>query len=90
MLSFCIRNLHESFQIKPEERALEQLFGAEYVDYKNNKRLDADLDMHSDTIKQLDKNHYRLVDLYHKLMCFRFHIDFLPNSLRFIIKMNKG
>ncbi len=26
------------FQIKPEERALEQLFGAEYVDYKQKVR----------------------------------------------------
>ena len=28
----------KGFQIKPEERALEQLFGAEYVDYKQKVR----------------------------------------------------
>ncbi|WP_367302116.1 methyltransferase family protein, partial [Vibrio parahaemolyticus] len=26
------------FQIKPEERVLERLFGEEYVDYKNHVR----------------------------------------------------
>lgn len=38
LLSFAFVIYMNQFQIKPEERALEQLFGAEYVDYKQKVR----------------------------------------------------
>ncbi|OED62363.1 hypothetical protein A143_13085 [Vibrio splendidus ZS-139] len=38
LLSFVFVMYMNQFQIKPEERALEQLFGAEYVDYKQKVR----------------------------------------------------
>ncbi|MEG3220929.1 isoprenylcysteine carboxylmethyltransferase family protein [Vibrio gigantis] len=38
LLSFVFVIYMNQFQIKPEERALEQLFGAEYVDYKQKVR----------------------------------------------------
>ncbi|PMH22111.1 methyltransferase family protein [Vibrio splendidus] len=38
LLSFGFVIYMNYFQIKPEERALEQLFGAEYVDYKQKVR----------------------------------------------------
>ncbi|UPR50991.1 isoprenylcysteine carboxylmethyltransferase family protein [Vibrio cyclitrophicus] len=38
LLSFVFVVYMTQFQIKPEERALEQLFGAEYVDYKQKVR----------------------------------------------------
>ena len=38
LLSFAFVIYMKQFQIKPEERALEQLFGAEYVDYKQKVR----------------------------------------------------
>ena len=38
LLSFAFVIYMNQFQIKPEERALEQLFGAEYVDYKHKVR----------------------------------------------------
>jgi protein-S-isoprenylcysteine O-methyltransferase Ste14 len=38
LLSFVFVIYMNNFQIKPEERALEQLFGAEYVDYKQKVR----------------------------------------------------
>ena len=38
LLSFAFVIYMNQFQIKPEERVLEQLFGAEYVDYKQKVR----------------------------------------------------
>ncbi|TKE94411.1 isoprenylcysteine carboxylmethyltransferase family protein [Vibrio kanaloae] len=38
LLSFVFVIYMNQFQIKPEERALEQLFGAEYIDYKQKIR----------------------------------------------------
>ncbi|NVN82993.1 MULTISPECIES: isoprenylcysteine carboxylmethyltransferase family protein [unclassified Vibrio] len=38
LLSFVFVIYMNQFQIKPEERVLEQLFGAEYVDYKQKVR----------------------------------------------------
>ncbi|MGF1722290.1 isoprenylcysteine carboxylmethyltransferase family protein [Vibrio kyushuensis] len=37
-MSYCFVLYMNHFQIKPEERALERIFGAEYVDYKQRVR----------------------------------------------------